>query len=145
MLRPHIHLLAFTFRRNNVFDCLGVVSRNIASAKKAGATFERAVADYLADALNDDRIERRVRNGSKDRGDVSGVRTAFGGRVVLECKDYGGVFHVGEWLKEAETERGNDDADVGLVVAKRRGKSDPAEAAVFMTLETFARLVGGQR
>jgi hypothetical protein len=42
-----------------------------------------------------------------------------------------------------EVERDNDDAAVGVVVAKRRGKSDPAKAVVFMTLEAFARLVGG--
>lgn len=119
------------------------MSRNRASAKKAGSMFERVVADYLADQLDDDRIERRVRNGAKDRGDISGVRTLDGGRVVLECKDYGGVYHVGEWLGEAEVERGNDDAAVGVVVAKRRGKANPADAVVFMTLEAFARLVGG--
>lgn len=119
------------------------MTRNRTSAKKAGALFERVVADYLADVLDDDRIERRVRNGNKDRGDISGVRTALGERLVLECKDYGGVYHVGEWLTEAETERGNDDAVAGVVVAKRRGKSDPADAVVFMTLEAFARLVGG--
>ena len=119
------------------------MTRNRASAKKAGALFERVVADYLAAVLDDDRIERRVRNGNKDRGDISGVRTALGERLVLECKDYGGVYHVGEWLTEAETERGNDDAVAGVVVAKRRGKSDPADAVVFMTLEAFSRLVGG--
>ena len=118
------------------------MTRNRASAKKAGSLFERVVADYLAREV-DDRIERRVRNGNKDRGDISGVRTLMGERVVLECKDYGGVYHVGEWLSEAEVERGNDDAVVGAVVAKRRGKSDPSEAVVFMTLEAFARLVGG--
>jgi hypothetical protein len=118
------------------------MTRNRASAKKAGALFERVVADYLAAELDDDRIERRVRNGNKDRGDISGVRSPVCGRIVLECKDYGGVYHVGEWLREAEVERGNDDAAVGVVVAKRRGKSDPAEAVVFMTLEAFARLVG---
>jgi hypothetical protein len=120
-----------------------MMTRNRASAKKAGALFERVVADYLAAELDDDRIERRVRNGNKDRGDISGVRSPICGRVVIEAKDYGGVYHVGEWLREAEVERGNDDAAVGVVVAKRRGKSDPAEAVVFMTLEAFARLVGG--
>jgi hypothetical protein len=104
--------------------------------------FERVVADYLAREV-DDRIERRVRNGSKDRGDISGVRTLLGERIVLECKDYGGVYHVGEWLAEAEVERGNDDAVVGAIVAKRRGRADPSEAVVFMTLEAFSRLVGG--
>ena len=118
--------------------------RNRASAKKAGSLFERVVADYLAREV-DDRIERRVRNGNKDRGDISGLRSLIGERIVLECKDYGGVYHVGEWLNEAEVERGNDDAAVGAVVAKRRGKSDPAEAVVFMTLEAFTRLVGGMK
>ena len=118
------------------------MSRTKASAKAAGSRFEQAVADYLAREV-DDRIERRVKHGANDRGDISGVRMMTGERVVLECKDYGGVYHVGEWLNEAEVERGNDDAAVGVVVAKRRGKSDPAQAVVFMTLEGFARLVGG--
>jgi hypothetical protein len=56
------------------------------SAKSAGSRFERTVADALADALDDDRIERRARNGSKDRGDIGGIRL-HGQRVVLECKD----------------------------------------------------------
>ena len=118
------------------------MSRTRASAKAAGARFEQAVADYLAREV-DDRIERRVKHGANDRGDISGDRIMTGERVVLECKDYGGVYHVGEWLREAEVERDNDDAAVGAVVAKRRGKSDPGESVVFMTLEAFARLVGG--
>jgi hypothetical protein len=118
------------------------MTRNRASAKAAGSRFEQAVADYLACEV-DDRIERRVKHGANDRGDISGLRMMTGERIIAECKDYGGVYHVGEWLKEAEVERGNDDARVGVVVAKRRGKSDPAEAVVFMTLEAFARLVGG--
>lgn len=118
------------------------MSRTRASARAAGARFEQAVADYLAREV-DDRIERRVKHGANDRGDISGLRMMTGERLVVETKDYGGVYHVGEWLREAETERGNDDAAVGVVVAKRRGKSDPGESVVFMTLEAFARLVSG--
>lgn len=118
------------------------MTRTRASAKAAGARFEQAVADYLASEV-DDRIERRVKHGANDRGDISGVRTVFGDRIVIEAKDYGGVYHVGEWLNEAEVERGNDDAVAGVVVAKRRGKSNPGDAVVFMTLEAFSRLVGG--
>src|SRR5690606_39737115 len=40
-----------------------------------------------------------------------------GGRVAVECKDYGGKLQAAQWLREAETERGNDDAVAGLVVA----------------------------
>ena len=49
------------------------MTRNRASARKAGASFESLIAGYFA-AYVDDRIERRTKNGSKDRGDVSGLR-----------------------------------------------------------------------
>lgn len=62
--------------------------RNRKSARDAGAKLERIVAEYLAETLDDDRIERRTRNGAKDRGDVSGVRTIRGARVVIEAKSY---------------------------------------------------------
>ncbi len=117
------------------------MSRTRASARAAGSRFEQAVADYLAREV-DDRIERRVKHGANDRGDISGVRMVTGERVVIESKDYGGVYHVAEWLKEAETERGNDDATIGVVVAKRRGVADPAQQVVFMTLEAFSKLIG---
>lgn len=119
------------------------MSRTRASAKKAGASFERSVADYLATELDDDRIDRRVKTGAQDKGDIAGLRTIRGGRVVVECKNYGGQFNVTPWLKEAEIERANDSAAFGVVVAKRRGTTDPGEQVVFMTLETFARLVDG--
>jgi hypothetical protein len=119
------------------------VARNRASAKAAGSRFERTTADYLA-ATVDDRIDRRVKTGAKDKGDIAGIRH-MGGRVVLEAKDYGGRFLVGPWLNEADIERGNDDALVGAVVAKRRGTTDPGDQVVFMTLRDFAALLTGVR
>ena len=120
-----------------------MASRNRASAKKAGATFERKIADHLAISLDDDRVDRRVKTGAKDRGDIAGVRTIRGGRVVLECKDYGGQYQVTPWLREAETERGNDDAIIGAVIAKRRGIADPGQQVVMMTVDTFINLLQG--
>jgi hypothetical protein len=119
------------------------MTRNRASAKKAGTAFETLVADYLAVHV-DDRVERRSRNGARDRGDISGLRH-MGERVVVEAKDYGGRVEVGLWLTEAEVERGNDDAVAGLVVAKRRGKSDPADQLVLTTLADLVALLTGQR
>lgn len=118
------------------------MSRSRASAKAAGARFERVVADYLADVLNDDRIDRRVKRGADDRGDIAGVRTIRGGRVVVECKDVSRDA-LPAWIDEAEVERGNDDAVVGVVVHKRRGTANPADQFVTMTLETFVRLLEG--
>lgn len=116
------------------------MSRSRASAKAAGARFERQVADYLAVHI-DDRIDRRVKNGSKDRGDVGGLRH-MGQRVVVEVKDTS-RWTPGEWLAEVEVERANDDATVGLVVAKRRGRGDPGDAVVLMTLRDLAYLLTG--
>jgi hypothetical protein len=48
-------------------------ARSRRSAKTAGTRFETAIAAALAAALGDDRIERRTRNGTKDRGDIGGV------------------------------------------------------------------------
>lgn len=117
--------------------------RSRASAKRAGARFEQAVADYLAVHLADDRIERRTSNGAKDRGDIAGVRH-MGGRLVLEVKATS-RWEPAAWLAEAEVERGNDDALAGLVVAKRRGRADPGEAVVLLTLHDLACLLTGQR
>jgi|SRR5690554_545833 len=119
------------------------MTRSRASAKQAGASFERKIADCLAEHV-DDRIDRRVKTGAKDKGDIAGLRH-MGGRVVIEAKDYGGRFLVGPWLNEAELERGNDDALAGLVAAKRRGTTDPLEQVVFMTMRDLVALLTGER
>jgi hypothetical protein len=117
-------------------------SRSPRSAKAAGASFERKVADYLATHI-DDRVDRRVKTGAKDRGDIAGLR-AHGQRVVVECKNVRGLA-LGQWLNEAEVERGNDDALVAAVAHKRHGRGDPAEQLVTMTLRDFCALITGQR
>ena len=119
------------------------MARSRASAKAAGTRFERQVADYLAHGLDDDRIDRRVKAGSKDRGDIGGVRH-LGARVVVECKNTSRL-DVGTWLREAEVERVNDAATVGLVVAKRHGKGAPADQLVLMTLGDLVALLNGNR
>jgi hypothetical protein len=116
--------------------------RNQRSAKKAGALFEQQTADYIADRLDDDRIERRVMGGVNDRGDISNVRTLQGARVVIECKNVS-TMALGSWVNEAEIERGNDDALIGVVVHKRRGVGDAGQQFVTMTLDTFVTLLDG--
>lgn len=117
------------------------MTRGNASARAAGQRFERLIADYLRDKL-DDRIDIRPKNGRFDRGDIGGLRTVHGGRIVAELKDHNRL-ELAEWLKEAEQERGNDDADVALTVHKRRGKSDPGQQYVTMTLASLVILLGG--
>ena len=119
------------------------MTRTRSSAKAAGARFERVIADYLA-ATIDERIDRRVKTGAKDRGDIAGVRH-MGHRIVLEVKDYGGRMLPAEWTAEAEVERGNDDALAGFVIVKRRGVSAPGDQYVVGTLAQFVALITGER
>ena len=118
------------------------MTRTRRSAKAAGTRFETQVAAYLAQHV-DDRIERRTRNGSKDRGDISGLRH-MGERVVIECKSTARPDLAG-WAAEVETERGNDDAVAGIVVHKRHGKSQPADQWVTCTLGELVALINGNR
>ncbi len=115
------------------------MTRSRQSARSAGTRFERLIADHLATQV-DDRIDRRVKTGSKDKGDIAGVRTPFGGRVVLECKDTNRV-DLATWVREAQTEAGNDDAVAGIVVAKRRGHGDPADQYVICTVRDLIALL----
>lgn len=116
--------------------------RTRASAKAAGTRFERAIADVLA-AHVDDRIDRRVKTGGKDKGDIAGIRH-MGGRVVIECKDTSRL-ELGTWVNEADVERGNDDALVGLVAHKRRGHGDPLDQYITCTVRDLIALLTGER
>ena len=117
------------------------MARTRASAKQAGSRFEREIADHLASNL-DDRIDRRVKTGAKDRGDIGGVRV-HGQRVVIECKNTARINLAG-WISEAHTQAGNDDALAGVIVHKRHGKGDPGKQWVTMTLDDLIALLSGE-
>jgi hypothetical protein len=119
------------------------MARSRTSARSAGTRFERIIADYLAATLDDDRIDRRVKNGAKDRGDISGLRV-HGQRLVVECKDSTRLC-LPEWTGEAHTEAGNDDALTGVVVHTRNRVGEPGRQWVTMTVDDLAALITGQR
>lgn len=114
------------------------MTRTRASAKAAGSRFEREVADYLAQAV-DDRIDRRVKTGAKDKGDIGGVRIK-GHRIVIECKNHARV-DLGGWIVEAQIQADNDGAPLGVVVHKRRNIGAPERQWVTMTLADLAWLI----
>lgn len=120
--------------------------RNRLSAKKAGTEFERAIANYLAEHI-DYRIDRRPRNGAKDRGDIGGVHLSpalNAAKVVIECKNTARIDLAG-WAREAEIERGNDDAAAGITVHKRHNVGAPGRQWVTCTLADLVALITGQR
>lgn len=116
------------------------MSRTRNTAKQAGARFERQIADHLRDTL-DDRIDRRVKTGAADKGDIANVRDSHNRRITIECKDYGGKLNLPQWTKEAHTEAENDDAHVGLVIAKRRGTTNPEKQWAIMEVEDLIKLL----
>jgi len=117
------------------------LTRTRRSARQAGSRFEREVADYLAEHV-DDRIDRRVKGGSKDKGDIGGLRH-MGQRVVIECKNTSRI-NLGTWINEAHTAMGNDDAGAGLIVHKRHGKGQPGDQWVTMTVDDLIALITGE-
>lgn len=118
------------------------MARSRKTARQQGSAFERLVADYLNEHI-DDRIDRRPKMGSKDRGDIAGLRH-MGQRVVIEVKNTARVNLAG-WASEADIERGNDDAVAGLVVHKRHGKGRAADQWVTTTLGDLVALLTGSR
>ena len=119
------------------------MARSRASAKQAGSSFERLIADALRDALGNEFIDRRVKTGAADRGDIGGVR-AHGQRVMVETKNYGGQIKAAEWLREVEVQTGNDDALAGVAIIKKRGVTDPMDQFVLMDVRNFVALITGQ-
>ena len=103
---------------------------------------ERTSADFLAEHV-DDRIDRRVKTGAKDKGDIAGIRI-HGQRVVAECKDTARLDLAG-WAKEAEAERINDGALAAVIIHKRHGKGKPEDQWVTMTLADLCALLTGKR
>jgi hypothetical protein len=105
---------------------------------RKGASHERQTADYWRDNW-DDRIDRRVRTGAKDKGDLANVRVR-NHRIVVECKNTRAVDLAG-WIGEAQQEAINDEALIGIVVAKRKGKGNPEDQYVVLTQGDFLKLL----
>lgn len=112
--------------------------------RQKGTLLETLAVLFLQARLGDDRIMRMPLSGAKDRGDVAGIRTLLGEKVCIEVKNHARM-DLGTWLREAEVERGNADAQVAVVVHKRVGKGQAKDQLVTMTLESFAVLLGGRR
>lgn len=118
-----------------------MAGRSNASARSAGQAFERLTANYLNDRLGGN-IDIQPKRGSLDLGDIAGVKTAWGGRTIVEAKNVRKMT-LGPWVDEAEAERQNADGEIGVVVHKRHGKGQPGDQFVTMTLATFVRLLEG--
>lgn len=118
------------------------MGRSRKAAANAGRAMERGTANYLA-YMVDDRIDRQVKTGSKDNGDIAGVRF-HGHKIAIECKEVM-TPALPAWLREAEVERENLKALAGVVVHRKRGVTAMEDQIVSMTLRDFASLMVGRR
>lgn len=118
------------------------MTRSRKSARPAGTRFERVVADYLKLHVSEF-VDRRVKTGNKDKGDIANLRAHLQ-PVIVECKDVARLNLAG-WVEEADVERGNDDALAGVVVHKRRGTGDPGDQYVTCTVRDLVALLTGVR
>jgi hypothetical protein len=108
-----------------------------------GAWFERLMANYLGAELEDDAIDRQVKSGAKDRGDIRGVKI-WGKKIAIECKNTARPDIAGA-LREAEVERGNIDGLAAVVITKRTGKGQAPDQLVTMTAKDFVAILSGER
>ena len=119
------------------------MARSRASATAAGSSFERLIADWLRDHVSEF-IDRRVKTGALDKGDISNVRLPSGERVVLELKNTTRATLAG-WVQEAQQEAVNDGAALGIVVHKRHGKGKAEDQYVTMTMRELAVILNAQK
>lgn len=110
------------------------MSRNRASAKAAGRSWERAICEYLI-LRGWPYTERRRQAGSSDRGDIAGIPG-----LVIEAKNTRG-YDLAAAVDEADAERVNAGARFGVAWIKRKGKSSPGSGYVVMSGDTFADLM----
>lgn len=74
-------------------------------------------------------------NGTNDKGDITGC-----GPMVFEVKNHKALDLAG-WLKELEVEMANAGVDMGTVVAKKRGTTDPGDWYAILPFSVLVNLL----
>lgn len=107
----------------------------MSKAKRKGTLAESAVVDYLRRTFS--MAERRALQGSKDRGDVSGIP-----KVVIEIKNHAS-YKLPEWMRETKVEKENDNAELGILIIKPNGigVSNVQDWWTVVPLETMVKLL----
>ncbi len=106
----------------------------MSKSKAKGTAFETEIVRTLQSKWWP-HASRRALTGALDTGDIN-----VHPEVVIEAKDHG-TLKFSQWLAEAEKERVNAGASIGVVWAKRRGKASASDAYVVMDGDTFMSLL----
>ena len=111
-------------------------------SKQKGTAMETLIVTELQKHLGPE-ICRRATTGAKDRGDIHGLYIR-GLRTVAEVKNTKAT-QLGTHWNEVELERGNDDADVGVLIHKRHGKGQALDQWVTLTVRELITIMTGSR
>lgn len=103
-------------------------------SKQKGTAWESKVVGYLREC-GWPFAERRALAGSLDKGDLTGIPG-----LCCEMKSAARIDLSG-WLDEAEVERDNAGARIGVAWIKRRGHTSAGKGYVVMSGETFVQLL----
>lgn len=106
----------------------------MSKSKQRGTAWESKVVEYLRER-GWPHAERRALSGKNDRGDIAGVVGC-----CIEAKSAQRL-ELAAWLDEAEVERQNDHADLGVVWFKRRGHTSAGKGYVLMDGDSFTWLL----
>jgi hypothetical protein len=99
-----------------------------------GTAWESTIVNYLQ-GRGWVHAERRALAGALDKGDIAGVPG-----VVIEAKNCKQI-NLAQFLTEANTERANAGAAIGVAWVKRRGKASAGDGYVVMDGDTFTQLL----
>lgn len=103
-------------------------------SKQKGTAAETAVVKYLI-SEGWPYCERRTLSGTHDKGDIAGIAG-----LCVEVKNVKAIT-LSAFLKEAETEKKNAKANVGVAWIKKSGTTNPADWYVLMSGSQFTYLL----
>lgn len=102
-------------------------------SKIKGSQAERDVVKWLKQWFP--YADRRLAGATLDKGDISGIPG-----VTIEIKNHA-TMKLAEWLGELEVEMKNDKAWTGVVLHKRKGKSDVGQWYCTMPANVWIELL----
>lgn len=104
------------------------------TSRRKGARWETAVVNYLRDN-GFPYTERRAPGQPVDRGDILGIAG-----MVIECKDHAKPTP-GAWVDQATQAADLTGADIAVVIAKRRGHPNVADALAILRTDHLLQLI----